>query len=274
VYVSATCSTRVVVARSTDEGATWQSFACDPTAGLGAGPIAADRVDTSIVYCTGFAADRRTFVYRSTDRGETWTSALAGNGYVPYAFLVSSANHNVVMVGTYSSGVLRSTDAGATWTRTGMMSDYVYCLAETPQSPAVVYTSSNIGVYRSADTGRTWLLVGADLGKDVYSVFADPGDDSTVYSASRAGMYKSTDRGATWGLLMDDFSFGRISAVAPAPSDPGMLYAESDDNAVYTSTDAGNTWTRCPYFLSCGLICGFLVDPLDPQTVWALEGSG
>ncbi|UCG43004.1 MAG: hypothetical protein JSU73_14305, partial [candidate division WOR-3 bacterium] len=274
VYISASCSSRVVVGRSTDAGATWRSFVCDSTEGRSGGPVAVDRSDTNVVCCAGYASDRRTFVYRSTDRGETWTGAQAGNGYVPYALLVSSADNRVILVGTYGSGILRSTDAGATWTRTGTMSDYVYCLAETPQSPEVVYASTNLGVYRSADTGRTWVGAGTELGKDVYTVFADPADDSTVYCASRAGMHRSHDRGNSWQLLMTEFPFSRISAIGLAPSDPGVLYVESDDNTVYSSTDNGETWTRCPYFLSCGLICGFLVDPVDPQTVWALEGSG
>lgn len=274
VYVAATCSSRVVVARSTDAGTSWQSFVCDTTTGLSTGRVAADPVDTSVAYCAGSATDRRTFVYRSTDRGETWTRALAGNGYIPFDLLVSSADHNIIMVATFSSGVLRSTDAGATWAVAGSVRDFVYSLAESPGSPAAFYAGTNLGVYRSVDAGSSWALVGTGLGKDVYGVLADPGADSTAYSASRAGMYTSTDRGLTWRPLMTDFPFHQIGAIAPAPSDPGVLYAESKENAVYYSSDNGGTWTRRPDFLSCGSVCSFVVDPLDPQTVWALEGLG
>lgn len=274
VYVAATCSSRVVVARSTDAGTSWQSFVCDTTTGLSTGRVAADPVDTNVVYCAGSATDRRTFVYRSTDRGETWTRALAGNGYIPFDLLVSSADHNIVLVGTFSSGVLRSTDAGATWAQAGSVRDFVYSLAESPGSPGAFYAGTNLGVYRSVDAGASWSLVGTGLGKDCYGVLADPGTDSTAYSASRAGMYRSTDRGSTWQPLMTEFPFHQIGAIAPAPSDAGVLYAESKENAVYSSTDNGGTWTRLPDFLSCGFVCGFVVDPTDARTVWALEGFG
>jgi len=274
VYVAATCSSRVVVARSTDAGTTWQSFVCDTTTGLSTGRVAADPVDTNVVYCAGSATDRRTFVYRSTDQGETWTRALAGNGYIPFDLLVSSADHNVILVGTFSSGVLRSTDAGATWAEAGTVRDFVYSLAESPGSPGAFYAGTNLGVYRSIDAGASWALIGTGLGKDCYGVLADPGADSTAYSASRAGMYRSTDRGLTWQPLMTNFPFHQIGAIAPAPSDPGVLYTESKENAVYSSTDNGGTWTRLPDFLSCGFVCSFVIDPQDPQTVWALEGLG
>jgi photosystem II stability/assembly factor-like uncharacterized protein len=273
VYVSATCSSRVVVARSTDAGATWQSFVCGST-GLSAGRVAADPVDTNVVYCAGYASDRRTVAYRSTDRGATWTSANAGNGYMPFDMLVSAADHRIILIGTFSSGVLRSTDAGATWAQAGAVRDFVYSIAESPRSPGVFYAGTNLGVYRSVDAGATWALVGTGLGKDIYAVLADPGEDSIAYSASRAGMYRSSDRGSTWQALMRDFPFHQIGAVAPAPSDAGIVYAESKENAVYSSLDNGGTWTRLPDFLSCGFVCGFVVDPTDARTVWALEGFG
>jgi photosystem II stability/assembly factor-like uncharacterized protein len=274
VYVAATCSTRTRLARSTDGGATWQSFTCDTTSGLSAARVAADPVDTNIVYCAAQASDQKTYVFRSTDRGETWTGASTGNGFVVFGLRVSAANHNIVFLATYYLGIQRSTDGGATWARTFTLSDYVYCLAETRQSPGVIYASTSVGVYRSADTGRTWVPAATDVGHNVYAVFADPGNDSTVYSGSLAGMYKSSDQGANWQILMTDFPFHQIKAIGVAPTDGNMVYAESEGNAIYRSIDAGTTWTRSPFFLSCGQICGFLVDPLDPQTAWAQEGSG
>jgi hypothetical protein len=115
---------------------------------------------------------------------------------------------------------------------------------------------------------------GTDVGHNGYAGFADPGYDSTVYSGSLAGMYMSSDQGANWQILMTDFPFHQIKAIGIAPTDGNMVYAESEGNAIYRSIDAGTTWTRSPFFLSCGQICGFLVDPLDPQTAWAQEGSG
>jgi len=274
VYVAATCSTRTYLVRSTDAGATWQSFCCSGTANITGARVAADPVDTSIVYCAGHGSDQKSYVFRSTDRGQTWNGASTGNGFVVFALRVSAADHNVVLLATYSLGIQRSTDGGETWVRTFNLSEYVYCVAESKLVPGLLYASTSEGVYRSGDTGRTWLRVGGDLGHNVYAVLADPNDDSTVFSGSLAGMYTSSDRGANWHILMTDFPFHEVKAIGIAPTDGDIVYAESKGNAIYTSLDGGNNWARSPFFLSCGQICGFLVDPLDPQTVWAQEGSG
>ncbi len=274
VYAAATCSSRTYLVRSTDAGATWDSFCCSSTAGVTGARVAADPVDTSVVYCAGHGSDQQTYVFRSSDRGETWTEATTGDGFVVFALGVSAADHNVVLIATYRLGIQRSTDGGETWVRTFNLSDYVYCVAESRLTPGLLYASTSEGVYRSDDTGRTWLRVGGDLGHNVYVVFADPNNDSTVFSGSLAGLYKSSDRGANWQILMTDFPFHQIEAIAIAPTDGNRVYAESKGNAIYRSFDAGATWARSPFFLSCGQICGFVVDPLDPQTVWAQEGSG
>ena len=274
VYVAATCSTRTYVARSTDAGATWQSFCCSSIANVTGARVAADPVDTSIVYCAGHGSDQKTYVFRSTDRGQTWNGASTGNGFVVFALRVSAANHSFVLLATYSLGIQRSTDGGATWVRTFNLSDYVYCVAESKLTPGLLYASTSEGIYRSDDTGGTWLRVGGDLGHNVYAVLADPNDDSTVFSGSLAGMYESADRGANWHILMTNFPFHEVKAIGIAPTDGNVVYAESKGNAIYCSIDGGNNWSRSPFFLSCGQICGFLVDPLDPQTAWAQEGSG
>jgi uncharacterized protein (TIGR03437 family) len=59
-----------------------------------------------------------------------------------------------------------------------------------------------------------------------------------------------------------------ISAAAAAPSNPGTLYAASN-NQIWKSTDAGSTWTMVFQFPSGARVFGLAADPTTSSTVYA-----
>ncbi len=267
-------SYRTALARSTNAGANWTMFLCDTTTPSYSYSVAVDPQDTSVVYVGGYRSGSVTMLYRSQDKGETWEELNLGvNGYYPYAIHISPINNNIIIVGTYTSGIYRSTDRGASWTRVATATA-VYRLAADHGNPAVIYATTSSRIYRSSDTGRTWVqLTGNFVGTPYYCLLTSPITPGTVYFGTKASLFRSTDYGNTWDDITASISFNKIKVIALA-NDGNTIYTECLDNAVYRSSDNGITWNRCPEFLSCGNICGIAVHPADPQTLWALEGSG
>jgi len=270
-------NTRFGVNVSTDGGATWDSVCVDTTIYGNGYAIAVSPTDPNIVYAGGYpgnGATANTVVYKSTDGGATWTKNLTGvNGYWVYGMMVSSANQNVVLAGTNTGGIIRSTDAGASWSVA--TSQYnVQAIAEVPNNPALVYAVSDTALLRSSDTGRTWVNAGGIPGKNIRSVGTTAASGATVFCATRSGIYRSLTSGGNWELVTGDVALAKVSAIGIPASGPRALYAEYKENAVYKSTDEGANWNRLPDFLSCGSLCGIVIDRNNPQVIWTLEGSG
>ena len=91
------------------------------------------------------------------------------------------------------------------------------------------------------------------------------------------GVFKSTDGGNSWIPMTDRYFGGTIGAVAPAPSNPDIVYVgggeypirgnTSHGDGVWRSNNGGRTWT------SLGLrdtrhISRIRVHPTNPEIVW------
>jgi photosystem II stability/assembly factor-like uncharacterized protein len=121
----------------------------------------------------------------------------------------------------------------------------------------------------------------AVTGGRIHDVHALPGDASTIWVASATGgLWKTTNRGTTWTPVFDDQPTGTFGVVAPAPSDPDVVWVGTGEqnnrqssswgNGVYRSTDGGDTWTHLG-LEGTRAIGRILVDPTDPDV--ALVGA-
>src|SRR4051812_14770102 len=107
----------------------------------------------------------------------------------------------------------------------------------------------------------------------------------TLYAAvSYGGIWKSTDNAATWTSIGEDLPTQVTAGVAWTPAAGGTIIALTGDNSygggtasglgVYYTRDGGKTWKR-----SVGVPDGLLgfklvVDPTDPNKVYAATGGG
>jgi photosystem II stability/assembly factor-like uncharacterized protein len=68
-------------------------------------------------------------------------------------------------------------------------------------------------------------------------------------------VFRSANRGSSWTAISPDltaadpdpndrYTFGTITALAVATSDPNVLYAGTDDGRLWTTNDGGANWTR------------------------------
>jgi len=144
----------------------------------------------------------------------------------------------------------------------------------------IICGSDLSGAYRSKDRGLTWEVLGANHGlqeSHVPAVAFDPVDPNLIYVGTDRGIYRSLDGGDT---LQEVSAPGYVSAIAPAPSNPAIVYAGCHPNyassiaTVYRSDDRGATWRPVSLNLPSGIrILKMLVNPINPQVVYLLSGA-
>ncbi|MEO8780092.1 MAG: hypothetical protein ABI389_15680 [Rhodanobacter sp.] len=122
-----------------------------------------------------------------------------------------------------------------------------------------------------------WRQLGPFRGGWATMAVGVPSKPDTFYiGTAGGGVWKSDDAGRTWHALFDQQPASSIGALAPAPSDPNVIYAGTGQvaarydigagNGVYRSADGGRSWQHI------GLdktrhIGRILVDPRHPDTV-------
>ena len=118
--------------------------------------------------------------------------------------------------------------------------------AQTPstlESALNALTFRNIGPFRTAAWVTEVAVPDAPLRDHLY----------TIYAATRSGgLWKTTNAGTTWMNVSDSVGAAAVGAVALAPSNPGIVWMGTGDQAnarssysgkgVFKSTDAGVTW--------------------------------
>jgi len=190
-----------------------------------------DPSDSNIVYCGGnyianhTTNDQRGFIYKTIDGGESWTLLLEPKALVRW-IIVDPSDTNIIYASTgifdrfaiEPEGVLKSYDGGQNWEpiNNGFTSLSVGALAMHPTDPLTLI----------AGTGKS------DHFKD---------EPQEIYG----GVFLTHDGGQTWRQVDPIRASGdistRFSAVAFAPSDPNIVYADGG-NLFLRSIDGGENW--------------------------------
>ena len=269
------------VARSSDSGATWQTFLrAQPTAddlapSIAIGHIfalAINPISPSMLY-----AGTSQGVYLSLDAGTNWTltsTLLVTSSSGPYvqAIAVDPVTPSTLYAGT-SLGIFSSTNAAATWGPNIGLSGYdVRALAIDPQDRATLYAATIYGVYRSTDQGGDWTAINNGLTNLFCLALAiDPQTPSTLYVGTANALFKSIDQGITWNPLSLTLGFTnglQINALALDPSTSAILYAGTDQGT-FKSADGGGTWNAMTNGLSALGTGALAVSPSNPALLYA-----
>lgn len=253
--------------KSTDGGQSWvrKDHGIQDHPNMEMRGITVDPFDSNIVYCGGnYLADEKTldqrgFIYKSIDGGENWTLLIEPEALVRW-IIVDPTDRNIVYASTgifdrfavKPTGVLKSTDAGKIWApiNNGFTSLAVAALAMHPKDHLTLI----------AGTGKA-------------SSFTDEPNEI------HGGIFITHDGGQNWRQVDPILANGeqeiRFSAVAYAPSDPNIVYADAGHEFL-RSQDGGETWKR--YFVGPNLSSGMLenrgtpialaVLPSDPNTIF------
>ncbi len=249
------------VARSADNGDTWEVLPLTGAAGVRALLFAAN---------TLFAGTENRGLYATTDGGQTWERR--SQGFSPkadqvWALAASSNDKNMVLAGTFGDGVYLSTDAGRTWTPLAPDSlqhpdpdaqpggaKQIISLAVLPWEgrERLLAGTQSAGLFMYDPLAGAWVFVEglssqAGLGATVASLVVGP--DGYLYAAvSGAGVFRSQDGGGQWELASREVYFGKELAAAPRAGlqtwfhGPDRLYTRTFDGLYGSST--GENWQR------------------------------
>jgi len=170
--------------------------------------------------------------------------------------------------------VIKSTDAGTTWSSTDSLPVDIDHNLATQQSLTVVPIAID-------PLHPQTLYVGTSPSYDVTQL-------TTPTIAS--GVFRSDDGGATWIQRSNGLPFYPGSAtthldilsLAIHPTHPDVLWASAynlnalphtDSAHIYKSIDGGASWVDSSTGISAGDIRQLLVDPADPNTIYAAAGG-
>lgn len=216
---------------SRDGGASWRPLA-------GAGGKDAMGVALPPNSKTAYAAGHDVFL-RSDDGGTTWSAvrpSLPGTDI--HAFAASATRPDTFYAFVVGHGLYQSRDAGATWQQLGQAPGSTMSMAAARAADGDVLFAATMeaGVTRSTDGGRTWGPVRELAGAGTVSAVGE-----TVYAGARNAVLVSRDAGNTWQRRA--FS-GNAALVAPAPSNPSVVYVLTDRLEVWRSANGGASWER------------------------------
>lgn len=162
-------------------------------------------------------------------------------------FAVLESNPNIFYIATATGGLWKTENGGITlrpvFDSAAVAS--IGAVAVAPRDPNLVWvgtgennnrqsSSWGDGVYRSTDGGRTWKNMGLRDSKQIARILLHPTDRDIVYVAALGDLWKS-----------------------------------GGERGVYQTTDGGRTWTRV---LDPGPDAGateLVMDPRDPQVLYA-----
>ncbi|MBY0491945.1 MAG: hypothetical protein K2R93_19040 [Gemmatimonadaceae bacterium] len=196
-----------------------------------------------------------------------------------------------VAVLPWASAQAQSPFDGLTFRSVGpaVMGGRIHDVEVDPKDPSTIYVAAaGGGVWKTTNHGILWTPIFDETGENSFGdlaifagdtkiVWAGTGEQNNRQSSTwGGGVYRSTDGGATWKYvgLRETASIARVLL---HPTDPniawvaaaGNLWKPTSERGVYKTTDAGATWTKV---LAADSVTGaneILIDPRNPQVLYA-----
>jgi photosystem II stability/assembly factor-like uncharacterized protein len=220
-------------------------------------------------------------MYKSQDHGQSWTPVNDGlNGVIVYDIQNDPNDSSHMLAGTLSG--LFEKRSGEDWTQ--ILPYVIEPVQFDPADSLTFYAGLNIGyVAKTSDGGLTWTY--RYLGAAVKDISVDPSQTNTLYVATAVKtdpgkIWKSGDGGDSYSeILVGENLLGEVydfNVVTIDPSDSqhifaggGNFYAPKVLGDLWESTDGGINWYRNPLNLKDVIVNDVLVDPTNPDIMYA-----
>ena len=212
-------------------------------------------------------------IYVSNDSGDNWTKLYDQPTNQFYAIEIDYQNPNRLYGGTQDNGTLRTvTGDPDDWERI-FGGDGFYVVVDPTDSNTIFCEYQWGNAYRSNDFGYswTWALSGVDDNdRRNWSspIVMDPSDPATLYFGTYR-VWKTTDQGDSWTAISGDLtnggvgSFGTVTTIAVAPTDPDVILAGTDDSHVWITQNGGANWNDVSGSLPDRWVTRVAFDPTD-----------
>jgi photosystem II stability/assembly factor-like uncharacterized protein len=156
------------------------------------------------------------------------------------------------------------------------------------KSYTIYAATASGGVWKTVNEGITWKPVFEDaVTTDIGDIAIDPKNPDVVWigtgeanifrsSMAGCGIYRSRDGGESWihRGLENSFTIARI-VIDPGNTDvvyvaaSGAEWTDNEDRGVYKTSDGGKTWEKILYINKRTGAIDLVMDPLDPNTLYA-----
>ncbi|HEY3714366.1 MAG TPA: S8 family serine peptidase [Jatrophihabitantaceae bacterium] len=218
-------------------------------------------------------------VFASRDGGATWQTLFTPPDDDPFLSSVQIVHGDIYVAG--GSHIWVDHGEGADWTPMPAPVDQDTFFVGTwdPAGTQLVVSAENTGMFVTSDAGASYHRVGL-AGADVHALVVDQdaaGQTAllagTTYSVFSAPVPENTVN-PDWGITAQQSAIGtRVVSLSVSPRDPRTVFsivanAFSRIN-VQRSTDGGATWTTVEAVRSSSRGYQVLVDPADPDYVYA-----
>jgi hypothetical protein len=136
---------------------------------------------------------------------------------------------------------------------------------------AVGQTWGQVTRYKSTNGGSSWSQIAMVLPSTVTDLRVDPSNSSHLLAAGYFDLYESEDGGNLWRRI--SVPPGWITAVAPHPADPAVLFLAMQDAMgraeIFRSTDHGDSWSAWSEGLAAPWVNGLSLTGELPATLYA-----
>jgi photosystem II stability/assembly factor-like uncharacterized protein len=214
-------------------------------------------------------------IYRSPDRGSNWVSLNTNLALTQFYSGISlhPTDPAVALGGTQDNGTLEYFGQAAWDLVLGGDGGFTaidyrdpnYAYAETQWSQ----NSGFSGPRQRIGPGQFGVrkVTGIDMNDRALFIpplVMDPADPAVLYFGTFR-VYRTANRADLWTAISPDLSrgTGRISAIAPAASEPATIYAGTSDGNLQVTRDLGANWSLRVAGLPNRAITDIAVDPLN-----------
>jgi photosystem II stability/assembly factor-like uncharacterized protein len=225
-------------------------------------------------------------IYRTTTAGATWQSLNTNLALTQFYAGISPHPFDpfFALGGTQDNGTLEF--AGVPTWENVLGGDGGFTAIDYG-NPAIAYAETQWSVNSGFSGPRRRIAPGpfvrlvaginaADRALFIPPLVIDPANPAVLYFGTFR-VYRTANRAESWTAISPDLTggVGRVSAIAPAPSDPATLYVGTSDGNLQVTRDLGTSWSLRENGLPDRYVTDIAVDRLQPgSAVLSVSGFG